>query len=197
MRTQIVWIATMLLGLAALASAQELPPVPVVEVGLNYSALMLRPGGSVPSFVMQGGNSTLEFNVTNHLGLLADVGLYHIGDVGRFPNVEDNALTYMAGPRVNFRTREVNFYIQGLAGGARFTNGFDPNSPFSTTGRNQTVLMSKFGGGVQVRMNDHLTLQLPEVNYVLTRFDEPSSAATALRGCMSVSIGAVFTAGSK
>ncbi len=81
-RSLFLLAVTMVGGMVAVA--QETAPVPVAEVGLNYSYTNTRPGSGAPSFGSQGGSGTFIYNINGTLGVVADLGGYHNGQDANF-----------------------------------------------------------------------------------------------------------------
>ncbi|MCE5309898.1 MAG: porin family protein [Acidobacteriales bacterium] len=94
------YVPTVLLGIAAVAAAQESAPTPVVEVGLNYSLTNFHPGNGVSGFTANGGGGSFLYNVNKVFGVEADLGGYHNGSVD---NLDTTTFSYLFGPRLSWR----------------------------------------------------------------------------------------------
>ena len=180
------------LVLAAMAAwAQESAPTPAVEVGLNFSTLTTYPGHGAGSFTGSGGSGTFVYNFSKYLSGVADLGGYHNpGDL----NYNPTTFTYLFGPRLNLRMSKVNPYVQTLFGGARQWTGFFDTTSGSSTPHNGFA--AAFGGGMDVRISDHLRVKPFQLEYLLTRVDNPWSTAAQQNG-IRYTAGVVFTLGSK
>ncbi len=125
-------LRTIILGAIATSSlaafAQE-PTTPQFETGFDYTFTRVNPGGYLTSYNANGGTGFVEYNVNHVLGLVADLGANYIGNVNGVA-IDNTTFTYLFGPRINWRTSRLTLYAQTLVGGARFSNAFDPGSPF-------------------------------------------------------------------
>ena len=178
------------LAAGAVAFAQE--TVPAAEVGLNYSFTRMNPGGRAPSFTSNGGSGTFTYNLNRSFGLVADLGGYHNGDDSNF---NPTTFSYLFGPRYNVvRTSRMTPYVQALFGGVHAsTSLFDPISGNSFT---QNSVAAAVGGGVDVRVTDHIAVKPFQLEYFVTRLSNlwgPNDAQNNLR----YSAGVVFRFGSK
>jgi len=105
------------------ARAQEVT-TPKYEVGLNYSWLHVNSANYDYQRTGNGGSGYFEYNVNKMVGLVADFGGYANTRKG----IDDKLLSYMFGPRFNWRHSRLTPYVQFLFGGAYVWNG-----PTSTT----------------------------------------------------------------
>src|SRR5215813_5831944 len=91
------------LALGISASAQEVA-TPKYEVGVNYSYLHVNSANGDLSRNGNGGSGYFEYNLNRTIGLVADFGGYANTTNGK----EDRLLTYMFGPRFNWRHAKLN-----------------------------------------------------------------------------------------
>ena len=103
-----------LLVSSAIMSAQETAVTPKYEVGLNYSWLHVNSSNYDYQRTGNGGSGYFEYNLNSLLGLVGDFGGYANTRAG----INDKALTYLFGPRFNWRHARFNPYVQFLFGGA-------------------------------------------------------------------------------
>lgn len=185
-------LVVFLAATGVLANAQEAAPTPKAEVGLNYSFTNLFPGSGASSFMMQGGSGTFVYNLNSTLGVVADLGGYHNGSA---VNLDPTMFSYLFGPRVSLRKARFTPYFQALFGGARVsTNLVDFLNGGNTVTANNFAMA--FGGGLDVRVNDHIAVKPFEVEYLMTQFPNlwtPNDVQHNLR----YSAGLVFRFGSK
>ena len=151
---------------AAVAGAQERPPLPVAETGFNYSLTRIYPGASTPSFNANGGAGYAVYNVNRVLGVAADVGGYHNGNPS---NWDTTMFTYLFGPRFNWRKSRVTSYVQALAGGARVWTSVDDPATALSTRSGQNAFSTAFGGGFDVSLTDHISVKPFQMEYLMTR----------------------------
>src|SRR5215813_2359519 len=106
------------------AVAQEIA-TPKYEVGVNYSYLHVNSANGDLSRSGNGGSGYFEYNLNRTIGLVADLGGYANTSKGK----NDRLMTYMFGPRFNWRHSKLNPYAQFLFGGAYLWN----NPHYTTT----------------------------------------------------------------
>src|SRR5579864_6627480 len=94
------------------AKAQE-TPTPKYEFGLNYSWLHVNSANYDYQRTGNGGSGYIEYNLNRMLGLVAVFGGYANTRKG----IDDKLLTYMFGPRFNWRHSRLSPYAQFLFGG--------------------------------------------------------------------------------
>src|ERR1700741_3067648 len=90
---------------------------PKYEVGLNYSWLHVNSANYDYQRTGNGGSGYFEYNLNRTVGL--------VGDFGGYANkrLNNRLLTYMFGPRFNWRHSHLNPYVQFLFGGAYAWSG--------------------------------------------------------------------------
>jgi hypothetical protein len=107
-----IMFALALLATGAILSAQE-TSTPKYEVGLSYSWLHVNSANFDFQRTGNGGAGYFEYNLNRMVGLVADVGGYANTRTG----IDDKALTYLFGPRFNWRHARLDPYVQFLFGG--------------------------------------------------------------------------------
>jgi len=162
-----------LLGLVLLfgltASAQD---VPKAEGFLGYSYVRVNPGSGISGLNLHGGSGQISFNATNHFGIVADFGGYHVKDTLTTPigpvSVSGNVFTYLVGPRFTHRGERVQPFVHALFGGAR------ASANALGTSASENAFAMAIGGGVDVKVNDWLAVRPVQAEYLLSRFTGPS-----------------------
>ena len=144
----------------AIMSAQEVS-TPQLEVGLNYSWLHVNSSNFDYQRTGNGGSGYVEYNLNHILGLVGDFGGYANTRTG----INDKALTYLFGPRFNWRHSRLTPYAQFLFGGAFAWSGPTGNS---TT---QNAFATAAGGGLDYNLNRRISIKPIQVEYVMTQFD--------------------------
>jgi hypothetical protein len=120
--------------------------VPKAEVFTGYSYLRTERGTNLNGFDFSvTGNVNKNFGITGEFG-----GLY-----GR--SFVDSAYTFMAGPRLSARTGNVTPFVHALVGGIGVP--VEGEAGFATA----------LGGGVDVRVNDRISIRAIQADYLLTR----------------------------
>jgi opacity protein-like surface antigen len=192
-------LRTIILGAIATSSlaafAQE-PTTPQIETGFDYTFTRVNPGGYLTSYNANGGTGFVEYNVNHVLGLVADLGANYIGNVNGVA-IDNTTFTYLFGPRINWRTSRLTLYAQTLVGGARFSNAFDPGSPFPIIGGSENTFAAAIGGGVDYRLTDRLAVKPIQVEYFMTQLPSSFVNVTQVQNNLRYSAGIVFRIGSK
>ena len=167
-----------LLLLSLTAAAQDNPKA---EASFGYSYVRANPNTSgVPSFNLQGGSASLAYNPSDRFGIVGDFGGYHVGSISG-TTVNSNLYTYLFGPRFSLRGK-VTPYAQALFGGAHITGGALASS--------QNSFAMTVGGGVDVKVTDHVAIRLGQAEYLMTRFREIGPRVT--QNNLRLSTGIVF-----
>ena len=174
------------------AVAQETTPTPVAEVGMNYSYTNTMPGGGASSFGSQGGSGTFIYNFNKAVGVVADLGAYHNGGDANF---NPTTFSYLFGPRLSLRkSAKFTPYVQALFGGARVSTSLvDPNTGNSVV---QNGFAAAFGGGLDIRVTDHMAVKPFQIEYLMTQVPNiwsPNNTQNNIR----YSAGVVFRFGTK
>jgi hypothetical protein len=145
-------------GFDGVATAQEVY-TPKYEVGVNYSWLHVNSANYDYQRTGNGGSGYFEYNLNKTLGLVADFGGYANTRTG----IDEKLLTYMFGPRFNWRHSRLNPYAQFLFGG-----GYAWSGPTSTT---QNAFATAAGGGLDYSLTKRIAIKPIQVEYVMTQFD--------------------------
>jgi opacity protein-like surface antigen/outer membrane protein OmpA-like peptidoglycan-associated protein len=181
---------------------------PKVELFLGYSYLHAMPALAVGNRLvwMNGGSTSIAFNLNRYLGLVADVGVYtnseirfqgaYLGTVN-VDNTNVGALSYLFGPRLSFRNHSrVTPFVQVLIGGMHANEVMLANCTFSCTLLpSQTSLALTAGGGVDVKVSHHFAIRVIQAEYLMTRFQDYNTGATATQNDVRLSSGIVFRFG--
>jgi peptidoglycan-associated lipoprotein len=151
-------ILAVLVGFEAAANAQE-TSTPKYEVGVNYSWLHVNSANYDYQRTGNGGSGYFEYNLNKTLGLVADFGGYANTRTG----IDEKLLTYMFGPRFNWRHSRLSPYAQFLFGG-----GYAWSGPTTTT---QNAFATAAGGGLDYNLTKRIAIKPIQVEYVMTQFD--------------------------
>jgi hypothetical protein len=168
----------------ATARAEEVS-TPAVEIGADYSWLHVNSADDRFHRTGNGGSGYIEYNLTSSVGLVADIGGYANTRTG----VNDTGLTYLFGPRFNWRHSRFTPYVQFLFGGVY---AWTPNGPTGT----QNAFATAAGGGLDYQLNNHIAIKPIQVEYVMTQL--PTSVGLGgHQNDLRYSAGVVFRLGSK
>jgi len=178
-----------LLASGAVVSAQE-TYTPKLEVGVDYSWLHVNSANNSYQRTGNGGSGYLEYNLNRFVGLVGDFGGYANTRTG----IDEKLVTYMFGPRFNWRHSRLSPYVQFLFGG-----GYAWSGPTSTT---QNAFATAAGGGLDYNLTKRIAIKPIQVEYVATQFDSAKlGGATARFGShqndIRYSAGVVFRCGEK
>ena len=166
---KLVLFLAVVLGSACVVRAQE---TPAAELSAGYSYLR---AGFHDGLNLHGGSVSLAGNINQWFGVVGDYGLYHTQPSG-LGGV--NFHTFMAGPRFSYRRSDrVTPFAQVLVGAF---HGLD------TTGFSMST-----GGGVDVKLSEHVAIRPVQVEYLLLRAQGDSLH------CARLSAGIVFRFGSR
>jgi opacity protein-like surface antigen len=185
-----------LLMFGAVASAQEPAETPQFEFSANYSFLRNYPGGFLPAYNSNGGFGTVQYNFSKSFGVVADLGANYVGTSSGVP-FGNTSFEYLFGPRYTLRHSRFSPFVQTLFGGERYSNGFDPQSPFPLLGASQNNFAMAFGGGLDVTLTNHLAVRPIQVDYLMTQFSPGGGNAITASNNIRYSAGVVFRLGSK
>jgi len=167
------------LGLCAFAQ-----DTPKVDLFTGYSFLRYNSAQTVPAFTANGGIGTLGFNFTDAIGLEAELGGYHNGNIND-NHFDSTTFSFLFGPRLSYgRSKKVDPYFHVLFGGQHATSSIAADSilvvnPLSATpsdGRykaSQTTFAMAIGGGIDIKLSKGITFRPVQIDYYLTRFEAP------------------------
>ena len=172
------------LGLGSSAFAEEVS-TPKYEIGLNYSWLHANSANRDYQRTGYGGSGSFAYNLNKTVGLVADVGGY----ANTRDRINDRLMTYMFGPRFNWRHSKLTPYAQFLFGGAYVWSG-------PTYTNTQNAFATAAGGGVDYRLTDHIAVKPIQVEYVMTQIDSANGFGSH-QNDVRYSAGVVFRLGSK
>jgi opacity protein-like surface antigen len=112
-----------------------------------------------------GGGGQLEYNVNHWLGVVGDLGGFYATSSGN-GSFAGGVFTYLFGPRVNLRHRNVTPFVQTLFGGVRTTDGIA-----QSTGTENNFAMTA-GGGVDVKVSRHVSVRPVQAEYFMTKIPD-------------------------
>jgi opacity protein-like surface antigen len=187
-KTTIISVAStigVLLSLSASANAQEVT-TPQFEIGASYSGLHVNSANYDRQRNGNGGSGYVEYNLNKTLGLVADFGGYANTRTG----INDTLMTYMFGPRFNWRHAKLNPYAQFLFGGA-----YVWNSPPGLPSTSQNAFATAAGGGLDYNWTNHISIKPIQVEYLMTQINSANGFGSH-QNDVRYSAGVVFKFGS-
>jgi outer membrane protein OmpA-like peptidoglycan-associated protein/opacity protein-like surface antigen len=181
---------------------------PKAELFVGYSYLRAIPAPSDGNRLvwMNGGSTSLAFNINRYLGIVGDFGAYTNSEI-RFqggygstvdvdnPNI--GAFSYLFGPRLSFRNNgRITPFVQALFGGMHANEVTLSGCTSSCTLLpSESTFAWTAGGGLDFRVRRHFAIRLIQAEYLMTRFQDYSTGSTASQNDMRLSSGLVFRFG--
>jgi len=186
---------TILMGLSSfMALAADDHPFGDLFLGFDYTRA--NSATDVPAFSMNGGAGQFAFNFNKYIGFVAEMGGVHNGNISS--NHIDNTFTdYLFGPRVSLRFSRITPYFQILFGGGHYSYSeaivaepvLSPTQPIYLPGQiapvtsnapitlravgSQTAFAMAVGGGLDIKISNHVTYRAIELDYLLSRLQNP------------------------
>ena len=155
---------------------------PQADVFLGYSFLRANQAQNIPAFTANGGVGTFGWNFTQHIGLEAELGGYHNGNVNNH-QFDTTTFSYLFGPRFSLgRSRVIDPYVHALFGGMNAhtsiccvapTTGTGQTSGGNRVAKDQNNFAMAFGGGLDIKLGKSLVLRPIQLDYFMTRFQAP------------------------
>jgi hypothetical protein len=182
---------------------------PRIELFLGYSYLRAVPAPANGNRLvwLNGGSTSLAFNVNRYLGIVGDFGGFNdsrleLTSPGAPSTVESSGgtvFTYLFGPRLSYRRFDrFTPFAQALFGGIHAS---EVPLSFGCTGAGCTQLPSEnsfalaAGGGLDFRLHHHLALRIVQAEYLMTRFEDLNTGSTGTQNDLRLSTGLVFRFG--
>lgn len=168
----------LVLGCAVIV-AQE---VPKADLFFGYSFVRANSARSIPAFTMNGGLGTFGYNFNNHIGLEAEIGGYHNGNINGIM-FDTTIMPYLFGPRFSYgRSKKFDPYVHFLFGATHLTTSVPVTltpTPTSTATETTTRLKAAqdnftmaIGGGIDLKLNKAVTLRPIQFDYFMTRLED-------------------------
>ena len=206
-------------GLFALTAVAQ--DVPKVETFLGYTYVRANSATDVPSFSANGGGGQFAYNFSKHFSAVADLGAVHNGNIGGH-TIDTTLANFLFGPRFSLRYSRVRPYVQVLFGGVYATTSssvialVDPAIPINlpgyqnlvaTTpalqaisarvGAQQTAFAMTAGGGVDIKINKHVSFRPIGLDYYMTRLQNLRTAGDNNQDNLRYTTGFNFTFGAQ
>ena len=174
---------------ATMAFAQDTPPK--IEVSLDYSYVHANPQNNniIPTFSLNGGGGAGAFYFSKYIGIEGEFEGYGsythnftITNPSYCPtpcaiSAQGNFFTYNVGPIFKYRTPHFEPFVEALFGGAHsnfYGNLYKDCTLFgcSVSGKSPSNNAFDFliGGGIDIPVNEHITIRPAQFDYLLTRF---------------------------
>jgi outer membrane protein OmpA-like peptidoglycan-associated protein len=176
---------------------------------MGYSYLRAVPSLTAGNRLMwlNGGSTSIAFNLNRYLGLVGDFGGYNetriLLTTGNPPSAIGPAqavtagtvFTYLGGPRLSFRKFDrVTPFAQVLFGGIRASQEAICKSCAPLLPVENAFAMTA-GGGLDIRVHHHLAIRIVQAEYLMTRFEDLDTGTNALQNDIRLSTGIVLRFG--
>jgi len=199
------------------AAAQDTPKM---ETFLGYTYVRANSATDIHSFSANGGGGQLAYNFNQHLSAVADLGAVHSGDIGGQP-IDSTAASFLFGPRLSLRLRNIRPYFQVLFGGVymasstQITAFVDPSQTIVRPGGSpgaatpvlqaisarivaqQTAFAMTAGGGLDLKLSKHVSFRPIGLDYYLTRLQNLRTADDNSQNNLRYTTGFNFTFGAQ
>jgi hypothetical protein len=179
-------VLAVILVFAFVAAAQD---VPRMETFLGYTYVRANSASNIPAFSANGGGGQFAYNFNKYFSAVADVGAVHNGTIAN-QDIDNTTMNFLFGPRLSMRYSRIRPYINVLFGGAYLAsstkinaivatplgfvntaNPIIPGQPITArVGAQQTAFAMVAGGGLDIKINKHVSFRPIGLDYYMTRF---------------------------
>src|SRR5665213_2921172 len=166
---------------------------PKVELFVGYTYWWAVPGHADNRIAeMNGASASLAYNFNRYLGLAVDVGGFKVDSLKfsslgagstptRVVDADSNVLTFLIGPRLSFRSHSrLTPFLQVLGGAALAdtvtVTGCTAQIYVCIPLPRETAFAMTAGCGLDLRLNHRIAWRVLQAEFLLTRFDDPTSA---------------------
>jgi hypothetical protein len=158
-------VVLILLGLSAVAWAQEAPKVEVFGgySYLNFDVTNLTAGLLNDRLSAHGWEASASFSVNNWFGVEGDFSGHYRATCEGVSGLTCKDLSFMGGPRFTYRKDRYTAFAHGLFGG---DNGSGSLDGFSLS---DTPFALAVGGGVDYDVSPRIAIRVAQFDYFMTR----------------------------
>jgi opacity protein-like surface antigen len=216
MRKTLVFSAAVLL-FAVAAAAQD---VPRAETFLGYTYTRVNSASNVPAFSANGGGGQFVIDVDKWLGLVADIGSVHNGNIGGY-HLDTTLTNFVFGPRVSIRkSSRVTPYFQILFGGVYGSTSAQVTVPAGEVGnlppvvtpqgttvtggvvalrasKAETAFAMMAGGGLDIKISRAVSFRPIGLDWYMMRLQNLRSLEDNNQHCLRYTTGFNFTFGAQ
>jgi len=194
---------------------------PKVETFAGFTYMRANSATNVPAFSMNGGGGQLAVNFNKYLGFVMDIGAVHNGNISDV-HLDTTFINYLWGPRVSLRYSRITPYFQVLLGGMHAGTSIRVNAipvppsatqpiylPGETTPvpsntpvtlravASQTGFAWAPGGGLDIKINKHVSFRPIGLDYVMTRLQNVRDLEDRNQQHLRYTAGMNFTFGAR
>ena len=115
-----------------------------------------------------GWNASVTGNVTKRFGVVADFSGHYGSELEGSLRIQEDAHSFLFGPRFSFRGKRVTPFVYALFGATRFhQSAIIAGQKLSES---DTGFSSAIGGGLDVKLNDRLAIRVFQLDYFRPNF---------------------------
>lgn len=181
------------LGFTLSLAAQEAPPIRTGETSISAVFDLERSQvaeNGTPGFWLKGASAEAAVNLWRGLGGAAVFTGEHVSNA--HSGVNFGKMAFMAGPRYSFDAskyfhRSTQLFAETLFGAAHAFDSTFPGAAGVSTSASSFSMQA--GGGFDIGMAHHLSLRIPEIDWVRTTL--PNNAANA-QNDLAIAFGVTF-----
>ncbi|SPE30228.1 conserved exported hypothetical protein [Candidatus Sulfopaludibacter sp. SbA3] len=188
-------LAALAVLVATIASAQDYPRA---ETFAGFTYTRANSASNVPAFSANGGGGQLAVNANKWVGFVMDIGAVHNGNINS-KQLDSTFTNFLFGPRISLRYSRLRPYFNVLFGGMHAGTSVDVSGvpvagtlpvylPGSTTPvppgqavslratASQTSFAMATGGGLDIKINRHVSFRAIGLDYLMTRLQNLRTA---------------------
>jgi outer membrane protein OmpA-like peptidoglycan-associated protein len=168
--------------------------VPRFEITGMYDYINFAPGDPFSNFNSQGGSAAFTYNASRWVGLTGEFGAYDFKRslfpiTGNNGDVNGSFLTYLFGPRLNWRKFDHfvpfgEFLVGGTHGGIELV-GVNSQNAFALAA----------GGGVDMVIHKNFAWRVAELDYLMTTYSGTNMGASGRQNNFRAATGIVIRFG--
>jgi hypothetical protein len=184
MKKTLLVLAGLLIGVGV-SPAQEYPKG---EIAFGYSFINVHPEfPKITSFNINGGGASFVYNATSYFGIKAEFMDYTGGGgaqlraLGYNGNVGGNLFTYEFGPQIKKHSGKVQPFAEALFGAGHtgiYGTIYNAVNGIQAAGSSNNAFAMELGGGLDLPVNQRVSIRPVEVDYLLTEFSNNKVGAT-------------------
>jgi hypothetical protein len=202
---------------AIVAAAQD---VPKMETFLGYTYLRANSAANASPYSANGGSGQFAYNFNKWVGGVADLGAVHNGNLSG-AQIDNTTANFLFGPRLSFRHARLRPYVEILWGGVYQATStrvnvvpINPAQPIFLPGRpatlpvtgqpitgrlnaQQTAFAMSVGGGLDIRINRHVSFRPFGLDYYMTRLQNLRTMGDNNQNNIRYTAGFNFTFGAR
>ena len=207
---------TLMVLLAGVAFGQDYPRT---ELFTGFTYTRVNTATDVPSFSANGGGGQFAYNFNKWAGFVTDIGAVHNGNISDV-HMDTTMVNFLFGPRISLRYNRItpyfNFLIGGVHAGTSIAVSAIPTGtrvmpvqladvPVIIPGQpvtlravtSQTAFAFALGGGLDIKINKHLSFRPVGLDYFMTRLQNVRSQEDKNQDHIRVTTGFNFTFGAQ